>query len=165
MSTTGLLVMPPNKIIFGVFQNTLGPLDKPCEEQSFHWSLVALSSPMDATIFHIEGNADSFGYVTKQATHFRNSKTIRGGVKISEISEEQVAWIANTLSQVEIVRGDAVAFNCQTWCVRALRLLRELDPSIVPQPFSEARIREEFVREYERWDTGEDTLDEREFPA
>jgi hypothetical protein len=65
-------------------------------------------------------------------------------------------------SDVIIVYGDP-EFDCQTWVLDGLRLIQR--DGVDVRTTSEERIRQELALERERWNNGDDTLEERLFPS
>jgi len=53
-------------------------------------------------------------------------------------------------------------FDCQTWVLEALRLIQN-DNGVELRIISEELIRKELAREKERWESGEDTVEDRLF--
>lgn len=130
-----------------------------------HWNIVALKSRERAVIFELAGNADTYTYLVHENRNFHRIESIRGGVRVGTIPEEKIPWVEDALKQVEIIKHDLNSFDCQVWVVNALRLLRDLDASIILQGMtSESAIREEMRKEMERWEAADDILHEREYP-
>jgi len=127
-----------------------------------HWSLVALQTKYDATIFEIQGNYDSFKYEPHDVTKFATSQSLRGGCHIGTIAVDKIKPLQERLKAIEVVRNDP-NFDCQTWVMEALRLMKE-DGDITVD-VGEARIRQELAREKDRWESVEDTVEDRLFPA
>ena len=91
----------------------------------------------------------------------------RTGITISPVPRDEDGFepFEEVLKQVEVIRHDVHRFDCQVWVANALRLLRDLDESIVVKGMtSESAIREELRQEMERWEVADETLEEREYP-
>ncbi|KIM36730.1 hypothetical protein M413DRAFT_448872 [Hebeloma cylindrosporum] len=73
-------------------------------------------------------------------------------------------WILEKLREIDVIRYKAEEFDCQTWVIQALRLLKDAEEEGVNiYEVSDRKIREELIRERERWELAEDTLEERLF--
>lgn len=126
-----------------------------------HWSLVALcGSKNRARIFEVVGNPDTFLYSTKTVASFRSSRTLCGGCHVGNIFAGELDWLEDRLKAVSVRRNDP-EFDCQTWVIAALRLLKE--DGVVFQQINERFVRDELAKDYERWDVGDDTVEERLF--
>jgi len=125
-----------------------------------HWSLVALRSKNDAHVFELKGNYDSFTYVPSDVTEFAANPSLRGGCHVGTVGADKVESLKTRLRDVEVIRNNP-NFDCQTWVMEALRVMKE-DGDII-EDISEARIRGELGMEKDRWESVEDTLETRLF--
>lgn len=129
-----------------------------------HWSLVALKNKDEAHIFQLFGNADTFVYLPSRHPSFQTSENLCGGCVVGSVEEGKVEWVLEKLREVEVIRYKPGEFDCQTWVIQALRLLKDAEEEGVNiLEVSDRKIREELMEERERWELGEDTLEERLF--
>ncbi|RDB28042.1 hypothetical protein Hypma_002197 [Hypsizygus marmoreus] len=135
-------------------------LEGPHPRRTEHWNLVVLQDPNHAHVFDIIGNHSNFQYYPYYTDRFSRMQRLQGGCHVGTISAAQLKWLETRLRSVEIVYND-VNFDCQDWVLNALRMLREDGLAITLT--SEKTIREELKREQERWDVGDDTLEDRLF--
>ncbi|EGO31234.1 hypothetical protein SERLADRAFT_377101 [Serpula lacrymans var. lacrymans S7.9] len=126
-----------------------------------HWSIAILSSKMNARIFELAGNYDTFVYAPKTVTRFTQSQSMMGGCHIANIPASRVNWLEERLKSVPVIRNDP-NFDCQTWVIEALRLMKY--DGVISQNISEVAIRTEMAKEKERWDVADDTVEVRLFP-
>jgi len=127
-----------------------------------HWSLVALcGSRNTARIFEVVGNTDTFAYRPHDVTSFARSRRLCGGCLVGYIPESHLGWLMDRLRIVSVRRNDP-GFDCQTWVISAVNLLRS--DGLVFANINEWSIRQELAREMERSETGHDTIEERLFP-
>ncbi|TRM61821.1 hypothetical protein BD626DRAFT_500643 [Schizophyllum amplum] len=128
-----------------------------------HWGLALLLSRTDARIFEIVGNTDSFGYVPRPARQYAADPAWRGGYTVGRVAPKDIDALDARLRALPIVRNDP-EFDCQTWVLAALRILKQ-DGLVEPEiDVREAVVREELEKEKERWEAADDTADERLFP-
>lgn len=129
-----------------------------------HWALVALINKSTARIYELYGNSDTFGYIPRDETSFDRVLNFRGGCHVGTIPAgiEELLRLEERLREVPVVRG-SLDSDSQTWIVQSFRLLRE--DGILLKGVNEAFVREELGCDKERWETGEDTVNERLFPA
>ncbi|KAF8065005.1 hypothetical protein FPV67DRAFT_1450842 [Lyophyllum atratum] len=126
-----------------------------------HWSLAALLDVDRAHIFELAGNSSTYQYSSQIDNRFGRSQRLRGGCHVGSIAADKVDWLENRLRDVTVVYGDE-EFDCQTWVLEALRLISN-DNGVELRVISEKLIREELIREIERWESGEDTVEDRLF--
>jgi len=125
-----------------------------------HWSLIAVMSKGNARAYELAGNYDTFLYSPCEVNGFGRSQSLRGGCKVGEIQTNSLDWLATELELVEVVRNNP-DFDCQTWVMNAIWLLKETATGIIDSHVSERFIREELKMENERWEVADDTLFER----
>jgi hypothetical protein len=125
-----------------------------------HWSLVAMKSRQEAYVFEVVGNHDTYAYVPRLDTSFGQSQTTHGGCQVGTITAEKLDWLEKRLKDVAVVPHD-IEFDCQTWVIDAVRMLKNDGVEITE--VSERNIRTELARESERWEVAEDTIEERLF--
>ena len=83
---------------------------------------------------------------------------------VGSIGLEQIEWMKEKLGEVPIIRNHPEEFDCQVWVIESLRLLKEAArPGVEIKLVSERGIRKELKEEKERWELGEDTLEDRLF--
>jgi hypothetical protein len=126
-----------------------------------HWNLVAIMSTGKKRIYELVGNYDSFLYDTQEVGDLDGSR-LRGGCKVGQIPAKSLDWLATKLEDVRIVRNDP-EFDCQTWVMDAIWLLKETATGIIDSHVNERFIREELKVEDEKWEAADDTLFERMF--
>jgi len=86
------------------------------------------------------------------------------GCVVGTVEEGKVDWVLEKLKEVEVVRYKPEEFDCQTWVIQALCLLKYAEEDgVTIVEISEGKIREELKKERERWELGENTLEERLF--
>jgi hypothetical protein len=124
-----------------------------------HWSLVALESQRIGHVFELVGNLDTFAYVPKSVSRFGYSTRLRGGCRVGSIARDKLDWLKETLNEVIVVRNNP-DFDCQTWVIDALRLVKG-SSGVEISNVSERGIREELIQEKERWEQAEPTIEER----
>ncbi|KAF9457376.1 hypothetical protein BDZ94DRAFT_1314275 [Collybia nuda] len=127
-----------------------------------HWSLVALESKNIAHIFETTGDSSTFVYTPRQTDSFSRSADLLGGYCVGHIAHSQLAWLTEKLREITVVRYDD-NWDCQTWVLEAIMLLKDIG-GIITENVGPAHIRKELEIEFERWDSGEDTVEERLFP-
>ena len=126
-----------------------------------HWNLVAVVSKDTARIYELVGNYDTFLYsTTVDANRFSQSERLRGGCKVGEIPADSLDWLETKLQDVQVVRNDP-DFDCQTWVMNAIWLLKETAKGIIDSRVNERFIREELKMEDERWEAADEILFER----
>jgi hypothetical protein len=116
----------------------------------------------DACIFELVGNYDSFAYVPKPVRAFASSMNLRGGYYVGHIAADHVAWLERRLADVPVIHNNPY-FDCQTWVMEGLRLIKE--DGLITGDIGEAHIRQELQHEKELWERADDTLEERLFPT
>lgn len=126
-----------------------------------HWSIVALRSAQDAYVFEVIGSTGSFVYTPKHVSNFDTSRRFRGGYKVGEIPSNWMNWMSDKLQEVT-VRNDDEEWDCQYWVMDALRLLRDTE-GIITGNIGRTHIIQELSLDEERWQTMEETVDERLF--
>ncbi|KAJ7766882.1 hypothetical protein B0H16DRAFT_1791443 [Mycena metata] len=129
-----------------------------------HWSLVALVDRKMGHVMEIAGNSNSYTYLPRQVRRFSQSKNLRGGYLVGFIAADQIKELEDSLRQVPVVRYDP-SFDCQTWILDAVRFIKTARPECITEDTRESTIRRELDDEKERWNTGEDTVEERLFPS
>jgi hypothetical protein len=128
-----------------------------------HWSLVALESLRTGHEFELIGNIDTFAYVPKVVERFGNYMSLRGGCLVGQIAKDKLGWLKEKLQEVTVVRNNP-DFDCQTWVIDALRILKESHGEGVEiDNIIERDIRAELEQEKERWELAEATIEERLF--
>ncbi|PPR00235.1 hypothetical protein CVT26_008984 [Gymnopilus dilepis] len=128
------------------------------------WVLAALETKKKAHIFQLIGNTDNLKYDTRTESNFDGSQTLCGGCMVGSIGLEQIEWMKEKLGEVPIIRNHPEEFDCQVWVIESLRLLKEAArPGVEIKLVSERGIRKELKEEKERWELGEDTLEDRLF--
>ncbi|KAF8079311.1 hypothetical protein FPV67DRAFT_110024 [Lyophyllum atratum] len=125
-----------------------------------HWRLVALQDKDNAHEFELAGNWSNFQYVAGRATRFGRLQTLRGGCQVGTVPIERIEWLKTRLAAVEIVHNN-LDFDGQNWILNALKMLRADGMPVTVT--SEVSIRKELALEKERWDAGEDTVEDRLF--
>jgi hypothetical protein len=127
-----------------------------------HWSIVAMKSRQEAYVFEVVGNYDTYTYVPRFDSALGYSQETRGGCQVGAIAVEKLDWLKTRLRDIRVVRHDT-EFDCQTWVMDAVRMLKHDGVGITN--VSERSIRAELAREVERWEVAEDTIEERLFEA
>ncbi|KAF8163397.1 hypothetical protein B0H34DRAFT_322003 [Crassisporium funariophilum] len=102
-----------------------------------------------------------FIMLSSEFDKFSRSETLRGGCLVGHIAPDKLDWLKTRLQGVTIVYNDP-EFDCQTWVLDALRFIRD-DEGVEVRNTNEERIRKELALEKERWDSGEDTIENRLF--
>ncbi|KAL1756514.1 hypothetical protein FB107DRAFT_290038 [Schizophyllum commune] len=128
-----------------------------------HWGLAVLFSRTDARIFEIVGNMDSFGYVPRAARKYASDPAWRGGLYIAHVAHADIDALDARLRALPIVKNDP-DFDCQTWVLGALRILKQDGVISTEIDVREPIVRAELELEKERWEAADDTVDERLFP-
>ncbi|KDR76982.1 hypothetical protein GALMADRAFT_246151 [Galerina marginata CBS 339.88] len=127
-----------------------------------HWLLAALEKQQTGHIFQLIGNTDTFAYEASIDSDFPTSQTLCGGCLVGSVDSEQLAWVKSKLKEVPVRRNSPEEFDCQNWVMQALRLLKySPHPGVEITEVSESAIREELKKEKEKWETGEETLEDR----
>ncbi|KAG6840142.1 hypothetical protein C0991_008579 [Blastosporella zonata] len=130
---------------------------------SEHWSLVAMADKNNAFVFEISGNSSNFKFNPHHLPHFGRNQSLRGGCQVGTVQAESMEWMEDRLSELAIVYNDP-NFDCQTWVLIAINTLRQADTTGVAITLTdEAKIREEMELEKQRWDDGDDTVEDRLF--
>ncbi|KAJ3981939.1 hypothetical protein F5890DRAFT_1532693 [Lentinula detonsa] len=135
-----------------------------CGPDYKHWAIVALQSQNTADIFQLLGNSDTFTYTPRRVTHFSQSRRFCGGYKVGTIDLSQVDWLYEALRQVPIHKYNE-SWDCQSWVLDALLYLRELTQGVVTENIGRAHIQAQMSDEYNRWEYGGQTIEERLFPS
>ncbi|KAF8961847.1 hypothetical protein BDZ97DRAFT_1827419, partial [Flammula alnicola] len=126
-----------------------------------HWALAALESKQKAHIFQLIGNTDTFAYEPSTEDKFAAEKNLCGGCMVGGVESDQLEWIKQKLAEVSVIRNKPEEFDCQTWVVEALRSLKYAKlPGVEINEVSDKNIRTELKAEKERWNIGEDTLED-----
>ncbi|KAF8710183.1 hypothetical protein AX14_013322 [Amanita brunnescens Koide BX004] len=118
-------------------------------------------SRSDAHVFQLEGNYDTFRYEYSYVNRFWDSSC--GGVRIGEIRPDATPWLKEKLQEVRVVRNDP-DFDCQTWVLEAIQLLKDVG-GIIYSGITERGVRQELYEEKERWEAADDTIIERLYPS
>ena len=128
-----------------------------------HWSLIAKNPKgEEAHVYEVVGGYDSFLYNPRraEATDIGRSETLRGGCKVGDIPASSLDWMAIKLQDVQVIRNNP-DFDCQTWVMNAIWLLKETGMGIIDSHVNERFIRDELKLEDERWEVADRTLFER----
>jgi hypothetical protein len=128
----------------------------PCRTE--HWSLAVLFNDSDAYEFELVGNYDTFVHVPKHIREFSRSVDLRGGYYVGHIAADYVDLLKTRLADVPVIRGNP-DFDCQTWVMEGLRLIKE--DGVVTGDIGEAHIRRELQHEKELCEGADDTLEAR----
>ncbi|KAF8657843.1 hypothetical protein AX16_002159 [Volvariella volvacea WC 439] len=128
-----------------------------------HWNIIALKNRKQGRVFELVGNYDTFTYLPRNVESFSKALEYRGGVHVGDIeaTAEAVTSLEEKLREIPVVRHDP-NHDSQTWVVEALRQLRS--DGIVFTSMNEEAVRAELAKDMERWDGGDDTVEERLFP-
>lgn len=130
--------------------------------RSEHWNLIVMKSLKEVYVYELTGNHDSYAYISRAEGSFGSSQTMRGGCQVGTIAEEKLIWLEKRLQDVRVVRHDP-DFDCQTWVMEAIRMLKDDGVDILD--VTERSIRAELALELERWEVADDTIEERLFKA
>jgi len=131
-----------------------------------HWSLAALETKKKAHIFRLVGNPDNFAYEATTDSNFAGAHALCGGCLVGNVDPERLEWMKTKLGEVPIIRNKPDDFDCQVWVIESLRFLKEAaEPGVEITLVSERGIRKELKDEKERWELGEDTLEDRLFDS
>lgn len=126
-----------------------------------HWNLALLKSQDEAVVYEVRGNQDSFTYITERVGRFSRSPMFRGGYLVGYIpNNKAAAWLDQQLCAVSVNRGND-NWDCQNWVMDSLRMLKKTHQGVITQDISEDTIRRELSEEDDRWENGEDTVEER----
>jgi hypothetical protein len=131
-------------------------------KETWHWSIVVLRSRTVALVFELNGTPGNYVYQATPVVAFTNIGTLRGGVQVGTISAANLVWFENKLNEIPICDDDP-SFDSQMWVVDALRIVTDAGlPSITIN--NERRIREELLLDFNRWDRGAPTIEQRLYP-
>lgn len=128
-----------------------------------HWSLVMLWSRDEAYIFDVQGATGTFVYDPRAVKRFNSSRSLRGGYFVGEFPAESLGWLIEKLKEVPIPYYDET-WDCQSWVMDALCRLKDVG-GIITKNIGRAHIKQELQRDEERFEYGEDTVEERLFPV
>lgn len=133
-----------------------------------HWNLVVLRSREEATVHELRGNYDTFTYACSELDNFTAytlSAGCRGGCLIGQVPAKagDDGWLKEALNKVPVIRSDR-RFDWQTWVIAVIRALRDMRPGVIDQDVTERYIRDELIKEMERWNVADDTVEERLYP-
>ncbi|KAJ3718680.1 hypothetical protein C8R42DRAFT_585065, partial [Lentinula raphanica] len=94
---------------------------------------------------------------------FSALKRLCGGYYVGTIHSTQVGWLQGKLQEVPIQKFN-VQWDCQSWVLDALLVVRESAQGIITENIGRAHIQGELDREFERWQYGRATVEDRLFP-
>lgn len=128
--------------------------------RSEHWSLAVLESKQKAHIFQLVGNADTYAYEASTEDCFESaSQTLCGGCLVGHVDSMQLEWMRTKLKEIPVVRGKPEDFDCQTWAIDALRMVRYANQTGIDIiEISTRKIKAEMLAEKERWRQGRKPL-------
>lgn len=131
-----------------------------------HWALAVLRSRLKAEIFEVAGTSDTFNYAPRCDDTFSRHPQLRGGCLVGRVRSDRLDWLREALGNSVAIIRYSDAWDCQDWVMDALRYLKDrAEDGVEVRIARERAIREELVLERERWDTAEDTIEERLFSA
>ncbi|KIM36731.1 hypothetical protein M413DRAFT_448873 [Hebeloma cylindrosporum] len=149
----------PHRLVVAQYDRGEGNLGKE------HWSLVLFEDRDAVWTFQILGNQDTYEYVPGRHENFTSSRSYRGGCAVGTVTADKVEWVMDKLREVTIIRGDASKFNCQTFVMDGLRLLKYAEEEgVVITVVDRQFIINELAQERENWETAGCTVEERLFP-
>ncbi|KAJ3834210.1 hypothetical protein EV361DRAFT_949160 [Lentinula raphanica] len=126
--------------------------------------------PLIIAQYEIEGHRNGPDYkhwaivaIPRRVMHFSASKRLCGGYYVGTIHSTQVGWLQGKLREVPIQKFN-VQWDCQSWVLDALLVVRESAQGIITENIGRAHIQGELDREFERWQYGRATVEDRLFP-
>lgn len=123
-----------------------------------HWGFIIMLNASDGEIHELRGNFDTFTYVSEAKKGWAFSRGLCGGCLVGYVSPSTLPHIPAILKEVMVVRND-MAFDCQTWVILALRMLKQ--KGVVFNDMNEQKLRYELAAEIEREETRHDVVYER----
>lgn len=132
-------------------------------KETWHWSIVVLRSRMVGLVFELNGSPGYYTYQVTPVVSFATVGTFRGGVQVGTISAANLIWLENKLNEVPIRENDP-AYNSQMWVVDTLRIVTHAGLSSITFN-SERHLRSELAIEFNLWDRGLPTIEQRLYPS